>query len=112
MMRIDLLCLFRYNTFGIDVDVRVHLASLGSVTVITYLRIPWHPSQDNYRIVMFHVVGLPSRIPPSPNSLCVRADGRFLRDHFTRFILVNHFGGDISQDYDTTDIIGVMEEAG
>jgi hypothetical protein len=57
-------------------------------------------------------ITLPSHIPNAQKSACAGPDDRFLREHFIWSILVNLFGGDISEDYDTNDIIKVMEDLG
>ncbi|KAF8494489.1 hypothetical protein JB92DRAFT_2996254 [Gautieria morchelliformis] len=90
MMRSDLLSLFHTNAFGIDVD-------------------------DDFRIVVFRDTGsvtLPSHVPKSQNSASAGPGDRFLREHFRWCLLVNLFGGDISEDYDANSIIQVMEELG
>ncbi|KAF8494491.1 hypothetical protein JB92DRAFT_3147118 [Gautieria morchelliformis] len=90
MMRSDLLSLFHANAFGIDVD-------------------------DDFRVVVFCDTGsvtLPSHVPKSQNSASAGPGDRFLWEHFRWCLLVNLFGGDITKDYDSNRVVGVMEELG
>ncbi|KAF8514145.1 hypothetical protein JB92DRAFT_3115792 [Gautieria morchelliformis] len=90
IMRRDLLSLFHANAFSIDVD-------------------------DNFRIVVFRDMGsvtVPSHIPKSHDPACAGPDDRFLREHFRWSLLVNLFGGDISEEYDTDRVVAVMDQLG